>query len=73
MHSVNDTDNPHTRRIAATRVRTSFSQMNPEYDYAMFTDEDCARFMCKFADPDTLRAYEVSIIHYVRTSCTAKS
>jgi hypothetical protein len=47
--------------------------MNPEYDYAMFTDEDCARFMCKFADPDTLRAYEVSIIHYVRTSCTAKS
>ena len=36
--------------------------MNPEYDYALFTDEDCARFMCEFADPDTLRAFEVSTV-----------
>ena len=35
------------------------SQVNSEYDYALFTDEDCQRFMCELADPDVRRAYEV--------------
>ena len=33
--------------------------VNPEYDYVLMTDEDCLRFMCKYAEPDTLRAYQV--------------
>ena len=37
----------------------SLVQLNPEYNYALFTDEDCARFMCELADPDVRRAYEV--------------
>ena len=36
----------------------SLVQLNPEYDYALFTDEDCQRFMCELADPDARRAYE---------------
>jgi hypothetical protein len=32
--------------------------MNPEYDYVLFTDADCERFMCELADPDSRRAYE---------------
>jgi mannosyltransferase OCH1-like enzyme len=38
----------------------SFVRLNPEYDYALFTDEDCERFMCELAMPDVRRAYEVS-------------
>ena len=34
-------------------------QVNPEYDYVLFTDEDCERFMREVADPEVLRAYEV--------------
>ena len=37
----------------------SFVRLNPEYDYALFTDEDAARFMCDLAAPDVRRAYEV--------------
>ena len=38
----------------------SFVRLNPEYDHALFTDEDAARFMCELAMPDVRRAYEVS-------------
>ncbi len=34
-------------------------QVNPEYDYVLFTDEDCERFMREVADSDARRAYEV--------------
>ena len=34
-------------------------QTNPEYDHVLFTDADCARFMCELTDPDSRRAYEV--------------
>ena len=33
--------------------------VNPEYDYVLFTDEDCERFMCELADPNALLAYQV--------------
>ena len=38
---------------------SSMALVNPEYDYVLFTDEDCRRFMCELADPDTRLAYEV--------------
>eukprot|EP00727_Mastigamoeba_balamuthi_P010729 m51a1_g6279 hypothetical protein (552) ;mRNA; f:196724-203414 len=32
---------------------------NPDYEYVLFTDEDCWEFVCKYADARTQRAYEL--------------
>jgi hypothetical protein len=37
-------------------------QVNPEYDYVLFTDEDCERFMREVADPEVLQAYQVRAV-----------
>ena len=49
---------PHTTPLR----RLLRAQVNPEYDYVLFTDEDCERFMRELADPDVLRAYEVRAV-----------
>ena len=33
--------------------------VNPEYDFAVMTDDDCARFICELASPEVRQAYEV--------------
>jgi len=40
---------------------SSIALVNPEYDYVLFTDKDCSRFMCELADPETRLAYEVCV------------
>jgi mannosyltransferase OCH1-like enzyme len=47
---------PGGRRFEAL---SSMVDVNPEYDYGLFTSEDRARFMCELADADVRRAYEV--------------
>ena len=63
-------DKPGAKRFEGMN---SMVMVNAEYDYVLFTDEDCARFMCELADPDTLLAYEVGSRAHVWSSGTAST